>query len=344
MNGPQLAEKIHEVCRTRHMSPRTEEAYTGWILRYLRYCKQHSRPTTEQKITSYLTQLATKGRVSESTQNQALNAINFLYIHVLEQDIGDFSQYLRAQKPRRLPVVLSIQEVMRLMSHMHGMYWTMAALMYGSGLRLFECCRLRVKDVDFDRKTITVRAGKGNKDRVVPLPTSAIEALKQQVEIARRNHNNDLAQGYGTVEMPNALHRKFKGAAKQFAWQFIFQASRVAFDKASGETRRHHIHKTAVTKAIAKAVRHSGIDKKITAHTLRHSFATHLLERGTDIRTIQDLLGHKDVSTTMIYTHVSTIGAAGVASPMDNITLSSSAGVSVSPLVAFPDRHSSSAQ
>ena len=344
MNGTQLAEKIHEVCRLRHLSPNTEKAYRDWILRYTRFCSQNTWPRTEDKITAFLTRLATKDNVSESTQNQALNAINFLYIHVLEQDISDFSQYLRAQKPRRLPVVLSTQEVTLLMSHMRGMYWAMASLMYGSGLRLFECYRLRVKDVDFDRNTIMVRVGKGNKDRLVPLPINTKEALKQQIEVARRNHNNDLAQGYGTVDMPNALNRKFAGASRQFAWQFIFQSSKVAFDKASGETRRHHIHKSAIRKAIAAAVRNSGIDKKITAHSLRHSFATHLLERGTDIRTIQDLLGHKDVSTTMIYTHVATNGSTGVVSPMDSIKTDYCAGVSVSLPVAFQDQRPGTGQ
>lgn len=339
MNGTQLAEKIHEVCRLRHMSSCTEKAYRDWILRYTRFCANNVWPSTEDKITAFLTRLATKDNVAESTQNQALNAINFLYIHVLEQDIGDFSQYLRAQKPRRLPVVLSIQEITLLMSHIRGMYCTMAALMYGSGLRVFECYSLRVKDVDFERNTIMVRAGKGKKDRLVPLPRNTKDALKQQIEIARRNHNNDLAQGYGTVFMPNALNRKFAGASKQFAWQFIFQASKVAYDNESGETRRHHIHKSAVRKAISAAVRNSGIDKKITAHSFRHSFATHLLERGTDIRTIQDLLGHKDVSTTMIYTHVATTGVAGVVSPMDRIESPSSyEGASVLQHATYQDQ------
>ena len=319
MNGSQLSKKIHETCSVRHLSPRTEEAYAGWILRYSNFCKKNAWPSTEDKVTAFLTRLATQQNVSESTQNQALNAINFLYRDVLDEDIGDFSQYLRASKPKRLPIVLSIEEITRMLSHMRGMHWIIAALLYGSGLRLNECLYLRTKDIDFDRNTIMIRQGKGNKDRVVQLPLKAKDALREQIEISRRNHNTDLAQGYGTVYMPNALARKYPSASRQFAWQFIFQASKVAYDEASKETRRHHIHQSATPKAIREAVRLAKIEKQVTAHTLRHSYATHLLERGTDIRTIQELLGHKDISTTMIYTHVANIGACGVTSPLEAI-------------------------
>ena len=319
MNGKQVIEKIHESCRVRHLSRRTEEAYIYWIKQYARFCVQHPWPKSEDKINAFLSRLATKRNVAAATQNVALNAIVFLYRDVKKEPLGDFSQFKRAKKPRRLPVVLSKKEVATLLSHTQGMYWLIASLLYGSGLRLMEVLRLRIKDIDFDRLTIYVRAGKGNKDRTVMLPSPLTEPLRQQVESAKRNHNRDLSDGYGTVYLPNALARKYPNAERAFAWQFIFQASRVGPDPETGEIRRHHIHHTAIQKAVRSAVRSSGINKKISCHTLRHSFATHLLESGTDIRTIQQLLGHKDLSTTMIYTHVATTGACGVTSPLEAI-------------------------
>lgn len=317
MNGTQLAEKIHEACRVRHLSRRTEESYIVWIKQFATFCKQHPWPSSEDKIKAFLSRLATQRNVAPSTQNQALNAVVFLYRDVKNEPLGDFSQFKRAKKARRLPVVLSKQETTLLLSHTRGIHWLIASLLYGSGLRLMEALRLRVKDIDFDRGMIFIRAGKGNKDRTVMLPTPLREPLLQQIEQARRNHNIDLAQSYGTAYLPNALERKYKNANKEFAWQFVFQATQVAKAPDANVIRRHHIHHTAVQKAVRAATRASGINKKISCHTLRHSFATHLLENGTDIRTIQQLLGHKDISTTMIYTHVAANGACGVASPLE---------------------------
>jgi len=317
MNGKQLIEKIHEACRIRHLSRRTEEAYIYWIQDYARFCIQNPWPETEDKINAFLSRLATKRNVAAATQNVALNAVVFLYRDVKKEPLGDFSQFKRAKKPHRLPVVLSKNETSILLSHTKGTHWLIASILYGSGLRLMEVLRLRIKDIDFERQTITVRAGKGDKDRAVMLPSSLTEPLQQQIELAKRNHNNDLASGYGSVYLPDALAKKYKNAPYEFKWQFLFQASRVGPVPETGEVRRHHIHHTAVQKAIRHAVVTSGIDKKISCHTLRHSFATHLLESGTDIRTIQQLLGHKDLSTTMIYTHVAITGACGVISPLE---------------------------
>jgi len=319
MNGTQLIEKIHEACRVRHLSRRTEEAYIYWIKQYADFCLQHPWPKSEDKISAFLSRLATKRNVAASTQNIALNAVVFLYRDVKQERLGDFSQFKRAQKPRRLPVVLSKTETSLLLSHVKGSHWLIANLLYGSGLRLMEALRLRIKDIDFDRQIITVRAGKGDKDRAVMLPSSLIEPLRQQIETSKRNHNNDLVNGYGSVYLPGALSRKYINAPYEFKWQFLFQASRVGIDPVSGDIRRHHIHHTAVQKAIRYAVISSAITKKVSCHTLRHSFATHLLEAGTDIRTIQQLLGHKDLSTTMIYTHVAITGACGVISPLEAI-------------------------
>ncbi len=319
MNGVQLIEKIHEACRVRHLSRRTEEAYVYWIQKYARFCIQNPWPETEDKINAFLSRLATKHNVAAATQNVALNAVVFLYRDVKKEQLGDFSQFKRATKPRRLPVVLSKNETSILLSHVKGFHWLIANILYGSGLRLMEALRLRIKDIDFERRTITVRAGKGDKDRAVMLPQSLIEPLRQQIEQAKRNHNNDLAHGFGSVYLPNALAKKYKNAGKEFKWQYIFQATRVGPDPETGELRRHHIHHTAVQKAVRQAVITSSINKKISCHTLRHSFATHLLETGTDIRTIQQLLGHKDLSTTMIYTHVAITGACGVTSPLETL-------------------------
>lgn len=258
--------------------------------------------------------------VSASTQGVALNAIVYLYQHVLKIDVGDFSGFKPARQPRRLPTVLSRNEVAALLGHMSGMHWMVAALLYGSGLRLAECLSLRVKDVDFDRHIITVRDGKGAKDRAVMLPSSVADPLRHHIEDVRRIHAQDLAAGYGSVYLPHALERKYPRAAYEFGWQFIFPASKIGACPRTGELRRHHIHDSAVSKALKAARQSARILKHAGAHTLRHSFATHLLESGTDIRTIHELLGHADVSTTQIYTHVATRGAAGVTSPLEFLT------------------------
>lgn len=319
MNLPQTIDAASNVLRFRHMSYRTEQAYLHWIKRFAFWCRDHAEGGHEDKVRAFLTHLAREREVSASTQNQALNAIVFLYKHVLREEVGDFSGFHPARQPRRLPVVLSRDEVARLLDHLHGMHWLIGALLYGAGLRLEECLSTRIKDIDFARRIITVREGKGNKDRAVMLPDSVAEPLKHHIETVRRTHVRDLSAGLGDAYMPGALGRKYPGAAKQFGWQFVFPASKPGPDPRTGEIRRHHIHDSAVSKALKSARGLAKIVKPVGAHTLRHSFATHLLESGTDIRTIQQLLGHADLSTTMIYTHVAERGAAGVTSPLEHL-------------------------
>jgi integron integrase len=291
-----------------------------WLKQYAAFCaKRSDGGTSEDKIAAFLTVLATQRKVSASTQNQALNALAFLYRDVLREDLGDFSQFQRAKRSRHVPVVLSEQEVSRLLTNMRGVHWLIASTLYGTGMRLNEGLSLRVKDIDFDRNVITVRGGKGGKDRTVMLPGTLVEPLRQQIAVAKRNHDADLAAGFGTVYLPDALAKKYPHAEREFAWQYVFQASRVGSDPETGEMRRHHIHETAAQKAIRSAVRAAKIDKKVGAHTLRHSFATHLIERGEGVRIVQELLGHKDINTTMIYLHVSTRGVASTISPLDRI-------------------------
>lgn len=319
MNLTQAIEAARNVLRFKHMSLRTEKSYIGWIVRYGRWCADHSRGDHEEKVRGYLTHLAVDRNVSASTQNQALNAIVFLYRHVLQIDVGNFAGFHPARQPRRLPNVLSVDEVSRLLAHLTGTHWMIGALLYGAGLRLAECLSLRIQDVDFARAIITVRDGKGGKDRAVMLPSQVAEPLRHQVEDVRRIHARDLAAGYGSVYLPAALERKYPRAPYEFGWQFLFPASKIGADPRTGELRRHHLHDSAVSKALRDARKSARITKRLGAHTLRHSFATHLLESGTDIRTIQQLLGHADVSTTMIYTHVVRRGAAGVTSPLDRM-------------------------
>lgn len=317
MNLTKTIEVARNVMRFKHMSYRTEQAYIHWMKRYAYWCMEHAGGSHEDKVRAFLTHLAREREVSASTQNQALNAVVFLYKHILQQEVGDFSGFHPARQPRRLPVVLSRTEVDALLGHLRGMHWLIVALLYGAGLRLTECLSLRVKDVDFGRNIITVREGKGDKDRSVMLPAVVAEPLRHHIEDVRRIHASDLAAGLGEAYMPHALARKFPGAVKSFAWQFVFPATRPGPDPRTGAIRRHHIHDSAVSKAIKAAARSARIVKHLGAHTLRHSFATHLLESGTDIRTIQQLLGHADVSTTQIYTHVARHGAAGTTSPLD---------------------------
>lgn len=319
MNLSQTIEQARNVLRFKHMAYKTEKSYIGWIRRYAYWCRDNAGGSHEDKVRGFLTYLARERTVSASTQNQALNAVVFLYRHVLREDVGDFSGFHPARQPRRLPMVLSRDEVAGLLSHLTGVHWMIGALLYGSGLRLAEGLSLRVQDVDFSRRIITVRDGKGAKDRAVMLPDSVAAPLRNHIEAVRRQHARDLADGYGSVYLPAALERKYPRAAYEFGWQFVFQSSKIGACPRTGEMRRHHLHDSAVSKALRAARIAAKITKRLGAHTLRHSFATHLLESGTDIRTIQQLLGHADVSTTQIYTHVAERGAAGVTSPLEQI-------------------------
>ena len=270
-----------------------------------------------REVEAFLTRLATRGNVAPSTQNQALSALLFLYREVLQQDLPWMDEIRRAKRPERLPVVLSREEVPALLAEMNGVTWLMASLLYGSGLRLMECMRLRVQDVDFLRHEITVRQGKGGKDRRTMLPSTLIEPLQGQLAGAKRIHARDLAAGFGEVWLPDALARKYRNAAREWVWQYVFPATARSTDPRTGITRRHHLDESVLQRAVKNAARRAGIGKPATCHTLRHSFATHLLEEGYDIRTIQELLGHKDVATTQIYTHVLNRGGRGVLSPLD---------------------------
>jgi integron integrase len=315
---PRLLDRMRGRMRRLGWSIRTDEAYVGWVRRFiLANGKRHPRDMGAREVERFLTGLATHGHVSASTQNQALSALLFLYREVLQQELPWVDNVRRAKRPRRLPVVLTRDEVAALLAGLQGTPWLMASLLYGAGLRLMECVRLRVQDVDFARREIMVRRGKGNKDRRTTLPAMAIEALQNQMAEARLVHRRDLDAGFGAVWLPDALARKYPGAAREWAWQYVFPASTRSIDPRSGETRRHHVDETVLQRAVKHAVRVAGIDKPATCHTLRHSFATHLLEAGYDIRTIQELLGHKDVATTQIYTHVLNRGGHGVLSPLD---------------------------
>ena len=316
--GPSLVDRLRSRMRRLGMSIRTEEAYVGWVRRFvLANGKRHPRAMGVREVEAFLTLLATRGQVAAATQNQALSALLFLYREVLGQELAWMEDIRRAKRPRRLPTVLTRDEVARVLSEMDGTTWLMAVLLYGSGLRLMECLRLRVKDIDFARREITVRQGKGGKDRRTMLPALGVEALLAQLAEARRVHERDLSTGRGEVWLPYALNRKYRAAAREWIWQYVFPASERSIDPRTGKERRHHLDETVLQRAVKAAVRRSGIDKPATCHTLRHSFATHLLEAGQDIRTVQELLGHKDVATTQIYTHVLNRGAGGVLSPLD---------------------------
>jgi integron integrase len=313
-----LSEVVREKLRAGHYSRRTEEAYWGWMRRFIRFHgRRHPRELGEREVTAFLEDLAVAGKVSASTQNQALNALMFLYEHVLEVKLGRLGEFARARRPHRLPVVLSPEEVRRVLAELEGPMRLIGQLLYGGGLRLLEALRLRVKDVDFARGQITVRGGKGDKDRVTMLPATVAEALRAHLGVVRRRHEEELAAGRGEVWLPEALAVKFPGAARAWVWQWMFPARQLSKDPDSGRVRRHHVHENAVQKAVQAAVARAGLAKRATCHTLRHSFATHLLENGYDIRTVQELLGHKDVSTTQIYTHVMSKPGIGVRSPLD---------------------------
>ncbi|MDQ3040273.1 MAG: integron integrase [Pseudomonadota bacterium] len=304
--------------RVNHYSIRTEDAYVGWIRRFveLNGCR-HPRQLGSRELETFLSRLAIEGKVAASTQNQALAAILFLYRDVLRQRLDWMEDVVRAKKPRRLPTVLARSEVQSMLAHMDGRPRMLACVLYGTGLRLLECLRLRIKDVDFARNEITVRNGKGGKDRRTLLPRSLVEPFQQEIERARVLHAQDLAAGFGVVYLPYALDRKYRNANREFAWQYVFPSVKRSVDPRDDVERRHHIGESVVSRALKVARERAGIAKPVTAHTLRHSFATHLLESGYDIRTIQELLGHKDLATTQIYTHVLNRGASGVLSPLD---------------------------
>ena len=315
---PKLLDQVRNVIRRKHFSLRTERAYCDWIRRFILYHrKRHPREMAETEISEFLTHLARDGLVAASTQNQALSALLFLYREVLEHDIGWLESVERVKRPARLPEVLTRNEVSQVFQHLHGSHRLMAGLLYGSGLRLMECVRLRVKDVDFGYLRITVREGKGGKDRITMLPVNLAKSLERHLAKVRAQYEEDVEAGFGEVYLPNAVGRKFPNAAREWAWQYVFPSSRLSIDPRSGQKRRHHTAESGLQTAVKNAVRAAGLTKPATCHTLRHSFATHLLENGYDIRTVQELLGHKDVSTTMIYTHVLNKPGIGVKSPLD---------------------------
>ena len=354
-SNPKLLDQVRDVIRLKHYSIRTEQAYVDWIRRFVefharrekgesqagrsRYIWRHPRDMSEPEITEFLTALARDGHVAAATQNQALSALLFLYKEVLKQQVGWLDTVERAKKPARLPVVLTREEVRKVFGHLHGTYRIMAGLLYGSGLRLMECVRLRVKDVDLAQLRIVVRDGKGAKDRMTMIPVSVASALRRHLKKIRMQHEDDLEAGNGSVYLPFALERKYPNADREWCWQYVFPSSRLSRDprraqpeqadfgegaKAgtrgrvrSPEWRRHHMDEGMLQAAVRKGVIASGVAKPASCHTFRHSFATHLLESGSDIRTVQELLGHKDVSTTMIYTHVLNRPGIGVRSPMD---------------------------
>jgi len=320
MANPRLLDQVRSALRVRHYSLRTEEAYLQWIKRYILFHgKRHPREMGELEITAYLTYLATERHVAASTQNQALSALLFLYKEVLDMDLPWLADVVRAKRPVRVPVVLTLQEIRQLLSRVRGKAKLVTHLMYGSGLRIMETLRLRVQDIDFGYRQIVVRSGKGNKDRITLLPDRLIAPLERQLESVRELHMTDLQEGYGEVHLPFALARKFPGAGKDFKWQYVFPSGNRSVDPLDRKVRRHHLNEKNIQRAIRNAAREAGLTKRITAHTLRHSFATHLLESGYDIRTIQELLGHKDIKTTMIYTHVLNRGGRGVKSPLEDL-------------------------
>jgi integron integrase len=321
---PRLLDDMRRVLRLHHYSLHTERSYIEWVIRYVRFHRMRSRKDLvpgEPKIEAFLTDLAVKGKVAPSTQNQAMNALVFLYRRVLEEPLEGDIQALRAGTRVSVPVVMTREEVSAVISLMSGTSQLVAKLLYGSGLRIMEAVRLRVHDIDFEMKQVTVRSGKGDKDRVTTFPTSLSPLLQNHLAGVKTLHQMDLAQGFGKVYLPHALARKFRGAPKEWGWQYIFPARELSVDPLAKETRRHHVDPSVVNKAIKAAVRRAGLAKNISAHTFRHSFATHLLQRGTDIRTIQQLLGHNSLSTTMIYTHILKQGGHGVVSPLDDLAV-----------------------
>jgi integron integrase len=317
---PRLLDQLSQVLRVRHYSPRTEACYLHWARQFILFhSKRHPRELGAGEVEQFLTHLAVQGRVSASTQNQALNALVFLYTHVLGMELGKF-EAVRARRPKRLPVVLAPKEVAAVLDHVQGaegVFRLRARLLYGCGLRLMECCQLRVKDVQLPRGQIVVRGGKGNKDRVVMLPRSVRDDLARQLEWRRQLHERDLARGVARVDLPEALERKYPRAAQELGWQFVFASRQLSRCPRTGRLGRHYVYPSSLQRAVAQAGRAAGLSQAIHCHTFRHSFATHLVERGNDLRTIQVLLGHASLETTMIYTHVARKGPASVTSPLD---------------------------
>ncbi|OGT13870.1 MAG: integrase [Gallionellales bacterium RIFCSPLOWO2_12_FULL_59_22] len=317
-NPPRLLDQVRDKLRVKHYSIRTEQTYTDWIKRYIYFHdKRHPKDLGARDIEAFLTHLAVVGKVAASTQNLAKSSLLFLYREVLEIDLPWLDNITQAKAPKRLPVVLTVSEVQSVMSHLTGTHSLIASLLYGGGMRLMEAVRLRVKDVDFAQHEILVREGKGFKDRVTMLPEAVVAPLKAHLAKVKTLHEEDLAQGFGEVYLPFALDKKYPTAGREWGWQYIFPSRNLSVDPRSGKTRRHHLDEKGVQRAVKQAVRDAELTKPATPHTLRHSFATHLLQSGYDIRTVQELLGHSDVSTTMIYTHVLNKGGRGVVSPLD---------------------------
>ncbi len=323
MNKETVIEALSNTMRFKGYSHRSERSYRSWIIRYIDFCVRNPAGTSQDKVRGFLTYLVRDLNNSHCTQKLALNAISFLYKEILKQELGELGTFPKSTRARKLPVVLSQDELRRLLNNITGIHHTICSLLYGCGLRLNEALNIRIKDLDFDRQVITIRSGKGNKDRTVMMPPPLINALKNQIDVVDRLHNEDLANGVGEVYMPNTLAKKFPNAAKEVAWQFVFPSSKPGPEPYTGIIRRHHIHDSAVGKALRAAKKKAGINKDFKSHALRHSFATHLLESGTDIRTLQELLGHEDVRTTQIYTHVMVNGALSTRSPLENIAHSS---------------------
>ncbi|MBI5596271.1 MAG: integron integrase [Elusimicrobia bacterium] len=317
---PAAIARLRTALRLKHYSRKTEDAYVGWARRFLAAEGEARLPDMgPEEVGRFLSRLAEEDGVSASTQNQALNALLFLFREVVGKDIGLLEGVVRAKRPRRLPVVLSREEVVAIVSKLDGTPRLMSMLLYGAGLRLMECCTLRVKDIDFDQRQVVIRGGKGDKDRYTMLPTAVVEPLRAHLARVREQHQKDLARGLGLVELPGALAKKYPNAMREWGWQWVFPATSHYIDRETGEHRRHHLHETVLQRAFKEARLKAGVSKPAGCHTLRHSFATHLMEDGYDIRTVQELLGHKDVSTTMIYTHVLNRGGRGVLSPADKL-------------------------
>jgi integron integrase len=310
--------EVRKVMRLKHMSRRTEASYLHYIIDFIRFCgKRHPREMGAGEIRAYLSHLATDKNVAASTQNVALSALLFLYRQVLHLDLPEIDNIERARRPKRVPVVFTPAEVEAILAQLTGTHLLVIGLLYGTGMRLSECLRLRVKDLDFAYRQIVVRDGKGEQDRVTVLPEKLVSSLKLQLESAKALHERDLSEGFGEVELPYALKRKYPDAARSWSWQYVFPAARCSVDPRSDRVGRHHILEDGIQRAMKRAMKRASITKHGSCHTLRHSFATHLLESGYDIRTVQELLGHKDVQTTMIYTHVLNRGGKGVKSPLD---------------------------